>query len=316
MSDGVLNQVSFEIESQWGTAVVPDKSIPVHFGGGISTDIDLRTLNNVKAIISKNQGTYLGNRTHSGEYELDLFTGYTAYWVKCAMGAVNSAAHSPETLLYDHVITESVTKPSMTVEQKFGEIIQRFAGSIPSGFKLSIKPGETAMMSFPTMAKSQATATAITASYESIRPLNFADFSIEIDGSPVGEVASIELEYKNNIQFTHTLAGSNDASYKSVKGSELSGKIELYLDNTTLAEFNDYIAKTAKQLEIIGTGESYSSVADYGFNLLMHNGIYRKNEIKLADDYNLLSLEFEAIHDDGEDEMFNVTFTNALANLD
>lgn len=315
MSDGILNQVSFALESVWGTPVTPTKSLPVHFGGGMETDIDLKTISSVKATIAKNQDVYMGNRSHAGEYEVDLFTGYVAYWMYAAMGAKSSGAHSGESSLYDHVLTEAVDKPSMTVEQKFGEIVKRFAGVCPTGFKLTIKPGESAVVSFPVIGVSQADATAISAVYEAIRPLNFADFVVKLDDVAVGEVASIEIEYKNNLAYIPTIHGSNDAAYRSVKGSELTAKIELYLDDTTLAEMDDHLAMTSKKLEVVGTGEAFSSTSDYGFNLTLHKGIYRKASTKLTEDYNLLALEVEGIHDDDEGEMFNVTFTNDIAAL-
>lgn len=315
MSDGILNQVSFKLESAWGTPAVPDKSLPVHFGGGISTDIDLKMISSVKATIAKNQDSYIGNRTHGGEYETDLFTGYCAHFFYAAMGDVDSGAHSGESILYDHLITEAVAKPSMTIEQKFGEIVKRYAGCSPSGFKLSIKPGETAVVSFPMMGQSQADATAISPTYETIRPLNFADFSVELDDVALGEVANIEVEYKNNLNYLPTIHGSNDAAFRYVKGSEMNIKIELYLDDTTLAEYTDYLAKADKKLEIIGHGEAFSSTSDYGFNLTLHKGNYKKAETKLSEDYNLLTLEIEGIHSDSDGEMFNVTFTNALATI-
>lgn len=315
MSDGILNQVSFKLESDWGTPAVPDKSFPVHFGGGMVTDIDLKTISAVKATIAKNQDTYIGNRTHAGEYETDLFTGYAAHWFYAAMGAKSSGAHSGESSLYDHVLTEAVDKPSMTVEQKFGELVKRFAGVTPTGFKLSIKPGETALVNFPVIGKSQADATAISPTYETIRPLNFADFSIQIDDVAVTEIASIEVEYKNNLTHLPTINGSNDASFRYVKGSEISIKVELYLDDATLAEFTDYLAKASKKFEIIGAGEAFSSTSDYGFLLTLYNGVYKKAETKLSEDYNLLSLEVEGIYDTVSGKMFDVTFTNALASL-
>lgn len=48
MSAGVLSAISLGLESTWGTAVVPNKSLAVRPGDGIQTDNDLQFVDEIK----------------------------------------------------------------------------------------------------------------------------------------------------------------------------------------------------------------------------------------------------------------------------
>lgn len=316
MSAGVLNQLSFKKESTWGTAVVPDKSLPVHMTGGVQTDIDLQTVDNAMARLAKSGDAFIGNRVHEGEYEFDLFPDYTAYFLLSALGSVSSALKGGESVVYNHTISEAETKPSLTIEQVVGDNVRRYAGAIASGFKLSAKTGETAVISFPIKAKSQASATKISPTYLTNRPFNFADVAVKIGGSGVVQVVSVELEYKNNIEFLHSLSQSNDAAYNYVKGSEVTGKIEMYLDNTTLTEYTKFLAKTNSTLDIELTGsETIGTGSNHKIAINVPKVFYSTGETEIGEDYNALTVEFTGVYDTSASRLIQVVVTNLLANL-
>lgn len=315
MTAGVLNQISFKKETTWGTPVVPDKSLPVHLTGGIVTNNNQQIVTALKAQLAKAVTTFIGARAHEGEYEMDLFPDYVANLVASAMGGVNTALHAGESIVYDHTLTEAETKVPLTIEQVIGDDVRRFAGAIATGFKVSVKTGEPVVINFPFKAKSQATATKITPAYTTVEPLNFSQVAFKIGGVTIGEVTSAEIEYKNNIEFLHALNSSNDAAYNFVKGSEITGKIEMYLDNTTLASLTDYLAGTTRSFQLLVTGPSIGVGANYVFNLTIPKGVYKTAETKLGEDYNMLSVEFEGIYDTSTSKLFNVVMTNLLTTL-
>lgn len=316
MGAGVLNSISFKKESAWGTAVVPDKSLPVSFSGGISTDNALVELSQVKAQLAKNYGTLVGARTHEGELEMDLFPDYVAYLVYAAMGAVNSAAKSaPNGAVYDHTITEAETKQSLTIEQAIANNVRRYAGCIPTGFKISAKAGDVVKLSAGLKAKSQATATAITAAYTTTRPFNFNEVAFKIGSTQISQVVGFEFEYKNNIEFLHALASSNDPNFVYVKGSEVTGKVEMYLDATSTAELTAYLAKTDRALDIVMTGDVIGSSSNYGLAISVPKVSYKTGVTEIKEDYNLLTLEFVGYYDTVTSKLLSVVFTNLLTAL-
>src|SRR5438874_13285849 len=84
ISPVVLNQISFKKESAWGTAVVPDKSLPVKPTGGIFTNQDIKLLQAIKNQLAKNYDAYAGMRKHEGDYGIDFFPDYPGYAILSA----------------------------------------------------------------------------------------------------------------------------------------------------------------------------------------------------------------------------------------
>src|SRR5438270_6896298 len=117
INPGVLNQISFKKESTWGTAVVPDKSIPVKPTGGIFTNQDIKDLQAIKNQLAKVYDAYAGMRKHEGDYGLDLFPDYPGYALVSAFGTNVDATKGGESIVFTHTLSEAAAKPSLTIEQ-------------------------------------------------------------------------------------------------------------------------------------------------------------------------------------------------------
>lgn len=315
MGAGVLSQVSFGVETTWGTAVTPNKSIAIHPGDGIQTDNDVQFPQSIKGQLAKNSTSFIGARKHEGDYELDLIPGNAGYFFKSALGAVASVAKSsPNTSVYDHTFTEQASKPSLTIEQAVTDIVRRYAGSIATGFKLNVEAGGSLVADFPFKAKSQASASAITPANETIRPFNFVDLGstgVSIGGSAFTQVESLELEYRNNIEFKHAL-GNNDAQFNYPKASEVMGKFVLYLDATSAAKYTDYLAKTDRALVITFTGDTIGTSSNYGLQINIPVATFKTATYPISDDYNKLTIDFEGVYDTATSKLLNVILTNLV----
>src|SRR3712207_1397435 len=114
MAAGILSQVSFGQETNWGTQVTPNKSIAIHPGDGIQTDNDVQFPPFIKGQLAKNSTSFIGARKHEGDYELDVIPGNIGYLLKSAFSYVPSVAKAaPNPSVYDHPFTELVSKPSL-----------------------------------------------------------------------------------------------------------------------------------------------------------------------------------------------------------
>lgn len=60
MSAGVQSAISFKKESTWGTAVVPDKSIPVRPTGGIDIKQDIQMIPAIRGQLQKHYDAIKG----------------------------------------------------------------------------------------------------------------------------------------------------------------------------------------------------------------------------------------------------------------
>lgn len=313
MSAGIQSVISFVKETTWGTAVTPNKSIAVRPEGGITTKVDTQLIPAVKGLLAKNYNAIKGKTEHGGDFSFDLFADYVGHFLLSAHGSDSAATHSGESIVYDHTFSDSVTKPSYTIEQAIGENIRRYAGSIVSGYKIEGKPGEMIMFSPTIMAKTQASASAIAPAFTTVPAFNFAQAAVKIGGSTIGEVESIEIEYKNGLEMVYGL-GSNEPLYYSINGgAEVSVKIDLYLDSTSLTRFSNYLALTNEAIELILTGGSIGSAANYMLDYLIPKAYYTSGETKINDAHNLLSVQADGIYDTATSTLVKPILTNLVA---
>lgn len=311
MSAGVLSQISVAKESTWGTPVVPTKSIPVDPTGGMNVNNDMQYVSSIKAQIAKNSASFIGKRSYTGDFTFDAFGDYLGYFLLSALGTDTPTLHSGETTVYDHVFSENVTKPSLTIEQALSENTRRFTGCITTQLKFEYKVGETVKVTASQIAKGQAPSTAITPAYSTVLPFNFAQVVTKIGGSTIGEIESIELTYKNNVEAVYTI-GSNDPAYYAAKHSEVSGKIEVYLDNTALTRLTNYLSNTNEPLEIVTTGASIGNASNYALDILIPKAAWDKTAEKITDAHNMLELDFQGIYDTATSKLISVTLTNLI----
>jgi hypothetical protein len=218
-----------------------------------------------------------------------------------------------ETIVYNHDFTEVEDKPSLTIEQAIGENIRRYAGAIVQSFKVTGEVGKQIMATAVIKGKSQASATAITPVYADECPFEYSQVTLEIGGVPYNQVQTFEIEFTNNIEFLHAL-NSNDPQFKYVKGSEVKGKIELYLDTATLVEYNNYISKTIRSIDLSIVGEAIGVAENKKFSISIPTAVLITGETPINEDYNLLSIEFEGVYDTVTGKLLSASMTNLLPN--
>jgi len=316
MSAGIQSQISFKKESTWGIAVTPDKSLAVRPTGGIAIKENIAMLPAIKGQLQKYYEGIKGKVAYEGDLTFDAFGDYLAYFFLSAMGTDTPATHAGETIVYDHVITETNPKPSFTIEQGIGENCRRYAGSIVHTLKITGKVGEPLEATASIMAKTQASATQISPAFTTVAPFNHTQLAVKLGGSTIGEVEDFEFTYKNGLEMVYAL-GNAEPSYASISGgSEVSGKVSLYLDSTSLTRFTNYLATTKEAIELIATGGAIGSAAFYVLDINVPKAIYTAGETKITDAHNLLVVEFNGVYDTSTSKLLGVTITNLLATLE
>lgn len=309
MDSGVTNQVSVKLESTYGTAVVPDASIPIKESDGIKIEQDVIGVEGIKGTAPKNKLFAKGLANYPGSFELDAYPKSLGYFYKSAFGAIADA--TLEAGVFKHTFSENTSKPGITVEQKIGTITKRFAGFVVESIKLAGKAGEIITASVSGRAKSQADATAISPAYETLRPFNFTDVSaLSIGGTDIkSKVDSFEVEYMNALGIFHGM-GSVDPQNRFVGQSECKGKLTLYLDNATNAYLTDLINNTEREIILTLTGDVLGSSNNYVLKYTISKCAFKKYETKLGYDYNAVTLEFDA-REDSTNGLVKVELTNA-----
>src|SRR5690242_20562040 len=146
MNAGIQSAISFKKESTWGTAVVPDKSIAVRPTGGIDIKEDIQMIPAIRGQLQKHYDAIKGKVSYDGSFTFDAFADYLGYFILSAFGTDTPATHSGESIVYDHVYTETAAKPSLTIEQAISEHVRRYAGAIVDQLKFTSKTGEKLMV--------------------------------------------------------------------------------------------------------------------------------------------------------------------------
>ena len=313
MSAGIQSQISILKESVWGTAVTPTKSIAVRPTGGIIDKENIQMIPAIKGQTQKYYDAIKGKVSYEGEYTMDLFADYVGFFLLSALGTDTPALAASETLVYNHVYTETLPKPSLTVEQAIGENVRRYAGAIVKSFKISAKAGEMIEFTPSVMAKTQAGATEIAAAFSTVPAFNFAQAVIKLGGVTLDEVENFEMTFTNGLEMVYAL-GSNEPVFNSINGgSEVTGKVECYLDSTTATRLASYLAKTNESVEVILTGDAIGNISHNKLDIVVPKAVYTTGETKVTDAHNVLTIEFQGIYDTSTSKLIGVTLTNLVA---
>lgn len=314
MSSGILAAISFAPESTWGTAVTPTKSIGVHPGDGLTVNRPAKFPTAIKGTLAKNNmGSYKGAATYDGSFELDYIPGYADYLLKSAIGT--SSPTLVETGVYEHTYTEAEAKTSLTVEQAVGEVVNRFAGTSATGFKINASVDNPAVLTIPMVAKTVASQTAITPAYETDPVLTFLAATLSIAGTPMPEADNIEFEYQNGLTYKAALNGSIDPSLKYVKASTLTFSFEMYLAANAATQYAAYLNKTTQSIGLKLEGALIGATAKQTFDLSAVKATFTAASVAVNDDINLLKVSGECELDPATGKLFTLKTRNKLSVL-
>lgn len=252
MSEGILDQISLGKESVLGTAVVPSTSLAVLPSDGVVTEQDAVGVEAIDTNPALNKDFVEGVREFNGAFEMNAYPQALGFILESGLGASSSALVGSETIVYKHTFTEAVVKPSYTLEQKIGSIVERIAGFTVSKFGLELKVGEPLKLTFEGKGLSKADGSAITASYETSKVFDWTDIvSITLGGEDIKcAIQSLSLEYNNNLQNFHGLCGEADPTQLFVEPSEVSGSMSAYLTDEIKALRTVFDSKATQALVI------------------------------------------------------------------
>lgn len=301
MSISQQNHIGIGKETVYGTPVAPTSYLPVREVKGVSIDMDKKFVEAVKGTAPKNKSAFNGLQNISAEYEMDAYPDSIGHIILSALGAVNSELAEYETVVYRHIFTEAWVKPTYTIEEKFGEVVKRYAGAGWKGFSIEGKKGEAVSFGFNGIASTEANDAGTTAVYETHRPFNFEDLKTLQIGSLdiLAHCDAVSVEYDNGLYARHAM-GSVEPKALVPGKSEHKGKLTLYLNNDTLAVIEDYIANTYRSFEMVLEAESIGDQSVHTFKVEAAKVQFTSVSEEISENHNILEIEFEAVEDPTE----------------
>lgn len=312
--EGISNQVSIIKESSWGTAGVPDKSIPIKPSDGIQIEQEVIGIEAIKTTAPKNKLFSKGKVGYNGTFDMDFYPSWVAWFLYSALGS--DTPSTTESGVYNHTMIEAVAKPSLTIEQVVGTVTKRFAGFIVKSFKIAGKVGETITLSVNGMAKTQTSETKISASYDTVKPFTFENVtSLTVGGTDIkAKLEEFSIEYDNGLEM-FTGFGSVEPSAKYVKQSEVKGSLKLYLDATTDDYIADLLANTEREIILTITGTTLIGATQYNkLVVTLSKCVFTKTVTPLGFEYNAVEADFSA-REDATNGLIKLALQNAIATL-
>lgn len=302
-SEGILNQISVGKESTYGTAVTPTYSVPVLPSDGIVVEQETVGVEAIDTHPAKNKGFVRGVRNYTGGYNMNAYPNALGYVLLSALGAVSTSTVGGESVVYEHIFTETVAKKSLTVEQVIGSVTERFAGFIASGFNLQFKVGEPISVGFEGMAKTVASNTKITPVYETRNAFKWDQISsISLDSVDLkAYIESGNIEYKNGLGTFHGFSSNNEPTLAYVENSELTGSFTALMDGTNVDALSaKFRSQTEMPISFMVTGESAGIASNCAIVLTIPRAVVSTYVTKLDTSYNQVTFDFVAGKDSSD----------------
>jgi len=214
----------------------------------------------------------VGKKWAEGDIEFNLDANVTGYFLKAAMGTLNSSVVSGS--VKDHTFTRnnSNTPQSMTIISD--RTTDRFfvRGAAVKSLEISVAD-DLATAKASILGKFQGTTTSGTGVTASGNLFSFADYNLRLGTSVAAANASsginpsdVKITIENNSEATFR-AGQSEAATVDHKNFEVSGEFTVFFENTTDRDQYYNNAKKAMEIKFTGDGVGSGLVEALTFNI-------------------------------------------------
>lgn len=317
MSLSALNHIAFKQETTFGTAVVPNVSYPIesedlHVEGGIGIH------GPVQANRASSLQPYAQRKNYTGTISTFVYPEEFGWLLKGVLGAVSTAVVSGTAI--GHTFSVATDLPSFTFEKNAQVVNQRFAGTKLNSMTINYRNNEEVSVSLPVIAKTMATATAISPSWPTVRPFVAVDVSVKMAANKAaltgatadGDIENLTVTIANDLETKYGLNGSQDPNRIVPKRIKVSGSFDKYFNATT--ELDAFLARTQKALGIYCTGGNITGIYNNEFNLLLPDVRFTAHPVPTGiNDVVVCSVEFEAFYDVTNSQLIEAYLQNTTA---
>lgn len=246
---GLGGQFGYASETSPGLPVTVTEFLPFN-GSPLGQEIERLDSQGIRAGRLVTAAWKSGQRTISGEVEMELWNADIASLFRHMFGAVSTTGSDP----YTHTFTPTdLTGESMTVQigrPATSTTVHSFtySGCKVASWSLSAEVGSICMLSLDIVGMTETTGIGLaSASYDSgLAPFCFTTASVTIGGSPVGTVKSFELNGDNALTERFRLGSATSKEYLNNGFREYSG--EIVTDFEDLTAYNRFVNGTEAAL--------------------------------------------------------------------
>jgi hypothetical protein len=248
-------------ESSYGVPVATVAAIPF-IKNGIKPVSEPLKDNSARGIRDSQIASVLGKEWAEGELEVNLDCNVIGYFLKAAMGTLNSSTVSGS--VKDHTFTRNNSNTPASLTMINDRVTDRFfvRGTAVKSLEISAKD-DLATAKIGVVGKFQGVTTSGTGVTTSGNVFSFANYDIRLGSSIAAANAStglapseFSIKIENNSEAVFR-AGSNEAASVNHKNFEVSGKYTLFFENVT--DRNQYYNNAKKAMEIRFAGNGLGS---------------------------------------------------------
>ena len=258
LPSGLAAQIGWAEETTWGTPVTVDTFAPLvsESIGFEKTRLESSGIISGRTILDTDQ-VKAGNRTVSGDIQLEAYEQSIGTVLKHALGTVSTTGSGP----YTHTITPGdLTGLGLTVQvgrPDVGGTVRpyTFSGCKVESVELAIAAGEIATLGVSVVGKDVATNTALASvSYaaQASRPFTGIEATTSTWGGGALEIKQVSLSIANNLDADRRFLGTDtideplQAELRTIDGS-------LEVEFSSLALWEDFASLTYRDLIVTAT---------------------------------------------------------------
>lgn len=295
MSNGIQNQVAVGVESTYGTATAPTLAVPISASDGIITEQEVVGVPAIDTTPALHKGFVKGVRNYNGSFTMAAYPNAIGFFMYSALGAIASETVYGESEVYEHIMTETVSKPSLTIEQVIGDQEERYSGYIASGFNLEFSVGQVVNMTTTGMAKSSADEEKTSPNYETLQALKWTGVStISIGGEDLKcEIESGNIEYANGLSAFHGFCGENgEPNAHYLENSEVTGSFTMFLNDAEVYALRDTMRNQTEVALLINVqGETVGNASNTALQLSIPRAVLSTYTTSLGTSYNQVTVD-------------------------
>lgn len=228
-----------------------------------------------------------GAQKVSGTVKGNAYAAFMGFWLKGALGSVNSAASGTETLVYKHTISQATSLPSFTlVEDRGNSEYVRWTSAVVKSLKMSAKD-KLVEMSVAVDCYDEDAGSAYVPTQATEDPFVFHQVTVGFGAAIAAARTAVsatpkailgwDFEYDNQTQTSHA-SGSKRAYRIDPKVAKIKFTFSCFFDNATQRDAYRNVTKQAAVLRI--TGASIGAISYYQLDIELPSIYYTSQSVE------------------------------------
>ena len=288
-------------ETTFGTKASSLIAYPIStLGGGIKVDYINADTKVGKRVMT---GNYIGSKLGEAEIETIAYDKASGYLFKAVLGSVSSSLVGASAA-YEHTFTYADTLPSLTLQNKLSDVkAYDYLGVVLDELTVKASVKDFIKLNGKFIFQDEVEeASPETSTWSEENPFLTKQIQLKIDDTAFAEATDFELTIKNNVKNDdYRLNQSDKVASLDPQGLDISGKITVVFNATSVGLRDKFLNGTKMKLELIATGSEIESGYNRSLTITLPEVQVTDGQIDASGDAMTMEIPFTAfLPDSGE----------------